>query len=250
MEILPPQQKLLTTPIQRRHKPILATGEDGYQKYRPCLRWDFAFSCSFCLLHESDFIPGGIKRLPIFTAEHLQLQSECKSKINDYTNIVNSCTWCNNARRTSPINKHGSRLLDPTKDAWGVYFKIENNRITPLLEGSDASYTNETYKLNDDRKVALRERRCKVISTSISRIKQWLEHLEELKVWGENYPAERPKFQTRARQVRQAIYETYIILKEYSPVPHDAPTKCRCKTTEMHCLPSEFLKQLVNIEFA
>lgn len=246
MDILPPQPQLPIVPIQRRHSPKPTTGKRGYQEYRPCLRWDFSFSCGFCLLHELDFITAGIQGLPIFTAEHLQLQSECDSKINDYTNVINCCTWCNNARRAKPINKDGHRLLDPTEDAWGDYFRVEENRIIPLVEGGDASYTHKAYRLDDDRKLALREGRRNTIASSIRQIEEWMFHLEELKVWSEQYPADRPKFQLIARQTRVAIYETCLELKKYTPIPPDAPSKCQCETTEMHCLSAEFLSQLVS----
>ena len=59
MKILPPQTKPPTSPIERRHRPRPVHGRQGYLKFRPCLRWDFGFTCPFCLMHESDFVRGG-----------------------------------------------------------------------------------------------------------------------------------------------------------------------------------------------
>lgn len=38
--------------IDRRHKPRAPVGRHGYQAFRQCLRWEFGFSCSFCLCHD------------------------------------------------------------------------------------------------------------------------------------------------------------------------------------------------------
>ena len=66
-------------PIRRVHRPKQYAGKRGYEKYRRCLRWEFGFTCSFCLLHESDFHVG-LAAIPaagsgLFTIEHLLARS-------------------------------------------------------------------------------------------------------------------------------------------------------------------------------
>ncbi len=55
MRTLPRQTQPPATPIERRHAP--APGR--YDSFRPCLRWDFGFTCAFCLLHEADLAEHG-----------------------------------------------------------------------------------------------------------------------------------------------------------------------------------------------
>ena len=117
-----------------------------------------------------------------------------------------------------------------------------------MLDDGDASYTNKAYNLNDHRKVALREKRHETISNSILWIKQWLEHIQELTYWAQKYPDDRSALLSRATQVREAIYETFLKLKNYAPIPSDAPSKCQCETTAMHCLPEEFSRQVIHVE--
>ena len=79
-------------------------------------------------------------------------------------------------------------------------------------------------------------------------IKQWLGLIQELTLWAQHYPSDRATLLLRATQLRQAVYETFLKLKSYAPIPQDAPSKCRCETTEMHCLHEEFSKQVIHIE--
>jgi hypothetical protein len=54
-KILPPVTQPWPQVIVRQHKPP----EAKYKTYRACLRWEFGFSCAFCLLHETDLMPCG-----------------------------------------------------------------------------------------------------------------------------------------------------------------------------------------------
>lgn len=58
MKILPPVTLPPRQPTTRRHEPKAAFGAEGYQAYRACLRWEFGFTCSFCLMHEADLTGG------------------------------------------------------------------------------------------------------------------------------------------------------------------------------------------------
>lgn len=51
MKILPPTTQPPLQAIERRHRPKKSR---RWSDYRACLRWDFAFTCGFCLLHEVD----------------------------------------------------------------------------------------------------------------------------------------------------------------------------------------------------
>lgn len=129
MEVLPPRTSPPRVPTRRRHNPP----QSGYQKYNPCLRWDFGFTCAFCLLHEADFALHGVSGLGVFTAEHLEPQSldTQKIKVNAYTNLVYACRLCNRARSAVPEAVQHRRLLNPTKDSWDSHFQVEGNFLLP-----------------------------------------------------------------------------------------------------------------------
>jgi hypothetical protein len=52
---LPPATHPWRRKIERQHLPI----EGSYSSFRPCVRWEFGFSCAFCLLHEADVMLSG-----------------------------------------------------------------------------------------------------------------------------------------------------------------------------------------------
>jgi hypothetical protein len=121
MHILPPRTAPATTPTARRHAPQQAS----YGEYRACLRWDFGFTCAFCLLHESDLSQGmGVEGLGLMWIEHRFLQSTHESERDRYENCIYACRLCNQARGTAPlIDTRGHRLLDPTETAWAEHFE-------------------------------------------------------------------------------------------------------------------------------
>src|SRR5262249_29775139 len=109
--ILPSIARLSSAPIERRHAP--ASGGDharAYEQFRPCLRWEFTFSCAFCLLHEAQVCPEGAAGSSQFWIEHLELQSERPDLRNSYANLVYTCRRCNLARRSrSRVDARGRR---------------------------------------------------------------------------------------------------------------------------------------------
>jgi hypothetical protein len=59
MKILPPATQPPRQPTIRRHEPKPAQGEEGYQAYRPCLRWEFGFTCAFIAWGDHFYRSGG-----------------------------------------------------------------------------------------------------------------------------------------------------------------------------------------------
>src|SRR5881628_3580589 len=141
MRILPPSTRLPTQPLRRRHEPSLST----YRAYRSCLRWEFGFSCAFCLLHEADFIGSGLHS-GVFVVEHFESRSRSPSLSNSYENLFYACGLCNRARGAKPVlDTVGRRILNPTEVAWSEHFRLEHDEIQPLPGDRDASYTVEVY---------------------------------------------------------------------------------------------------------
>ena len=251
MKILPPQTLPPETPIRRRHNPRPANWRGGYRTYHECLSWDFGFTCAFCLLHEADLVLQGAEGLGVSTAEHLVPQCVDETLANDYTNIVNACRFCNRARSNAPRVAEDGRLLDPTEDAWANHFWIKGDQLVPHGDDADALRTYKVYDLDDDRKVARREFRRTLL---VHHMKQFIEGqeryqwlLDEAQIEGD--PEKSLDLLQLAKEIyTEVIYPACLFLKCYSAIPINAPKRCRCETTEMHCLPEEFERQMQQIE--
>jgi len=247
MEVLPLRTHPPRIPTRQRHNPPQASWQGGYQKYSPCLRWDFGFTCAFCLLHEADFALHGVSGLGTFTAEHFEPQSidTQKVKVNAYANLVYACRLCNRARSAAPGAAQSRRLLDPTRDNWDSHFQLEGDSLLPRTGDMDASYTWEVYDLDDRRKVEKRKGRYDLLSCSIDLLKTGPAFHKELIDLAEQNPQK--ELIEKARTLDTAIRQAYLIIKHYSAIPADAPVQCRCGTTDMHSLPEEFARQAVQI---
>ena len=109
MKILPPTTEPPPEPTRRRHEP--AAGR--YQTYRACLRWDFGFTCPFCLLHEADVVLHGAEGFGVFQIEHREPQhSEAGRELVDrYENVLYICVLCNRSRWDRPVQDAQGREL-------------------------------------------------------------------------------------------------------------------------------------------
>src|SRR5436190_1471867 len=90
MNTLPRQTQPATAPIPRRHTPSRA----GYATYRSCLRWEFGFTCAFCLLHEADLVEEGVQGTGLTTIEHHVAQSADLTLVDTYENCFYACRYC------------------------------------------------------------------------------------------------------------------------------------------------------------
>src|SRR3990170_75943 len=98
MRVLPSRTVPSEQAIERRHEP----SSSHYTRYRPCLRWEFGFTCAFCLLHETDLIEHGISRTGLTSIEHHIAQSEAPFLRDRYDNCLYACRFCNKARSNLP----------------------------------------------------------------------------------------------------------------------------------------------------
>ena len=106
-------EHVLTYPTQRhqrRHGPV---GYADYKSFKPWLRDEFAFRCSYCLWREawcadSDASFGVDHHLPRATHPHESLA---------YDNLVYACCRCNSIKQDNllPIN--------PCEDGWGRHLQ-------------------------------------------------------------------------------------------------------------------------------
>lgn len=247
MKILPPQTKPPTSPIERQHRPQPVEGRKGYLKFRPCLRWEFGFTCPYCLLHESDFLRGGCAEGSGVTwIEHLVPQTQDPAQRNAYTNLVYCCGFCNRARADRPSKSTLGQILNPTQNTWANHFELQGNELKPRAGDPDASYTHACYDLDDPRKTTLRRLRREVI-----------EHHRELLAVVPAMVAERielaqqnlsdhlavKKYLGEAQLLRRILMRAIGDLRTYSSIPRDADQKCRCGTTRHHVLPVSLAQQ-------
>ena len=239
---------LPSAPVERRHAPV--NGGDharAYERFRPCLRWEFSFSCTFCLLHEAQVCPEGAAGSSQFWIEHLELQSERPDLRSTYTNLVYACRRCNLARRSrSRVDALGRRLLDPCSDIWAEHFLAEGDELLPRTP--NAEYTAATYDVNDPVKVALRRDRREAIDESLHVLRTVPMLLEQL-MQGIGF---RPRPEQRlhleiAEQLHKSLAAARRTLIQLSAVPADASSDCACYRAVCE-LPETVLAELLHIE--
>ena len=250
MRIIPQQIQPPTTPTTRKHDPKPVSGGAGYQQYRSCLRWEFGFTCPFCLLHEADFVRGGCAEgTGVTWIEHRIPQSTDRGARNDYTNCIYSCRFCNGARSNNPVEREGAHLLDPTQAIWSHHFVLEDDFLKPAEGDPDAEYTNESYNLNESRKVKLRKLRREMYAEYLALIKKGPAKIVQLMALAEtriNEPEIAGELEFCARILRQSIQKAIKGLQEYAAVPQDAPKECRCENVKL-TLPTGLESQVVEL---
>lgn len=227
--VLPSSPALPRSPIERRHAPAAEAGlARGYERFRPCLRWEFAFSCPFCLLHEAQLSPTGAAGAAQFWIEHLEPQSARPDLRNTYANVVYACRRCNLARhQRSRVDERGRRLLDPCADAWSASFGYEGDELVP--HGPDAEYTATAYDINSPTKVALRRDRREATDEALYVLATVPQLLDEVMA-GVAFLTGRDR-ELRldiAERLHRDLASARRTLVQLSAVPVDADDDCAC----------------------
>jgi hypothetical protein len=212
------------------------------------LRWEFGFSCAFCLCHEADLAAYETEDSGQTQVEHFVPQSHDGSIKNDYKNCFYICRYCNGARRNAPnSDAQGRRLLNPCVRAWGEVFVLVNGELSPAsFADRDAVYTWEAYDLDDLRKVRRRTLRKNIIEDRISFLEDTKvdeEELLDLAVRFSNAKlVEQAKKMNRMR--RLAIGD---LLPRFRVIPRDCNEPCRCGNTLNHSLPEVLEEQILDL---
>lgn len=249
MRILPPQTRPPETPIPRRHR-LRPAGR--WAAYRSCLRWDFGFTCPFCLLHEAD-IYGGLpgEGLGGTTVEHVIPRSTDPSLANDYENCLYACRWCNRSRSAHPVERESVRLLDPTRDAWGDRFVAADDRLAPRDGDPDALATHGAYALDDPRKIGGRQARRELLDDRLRLMReQGTQFSELLRLADSLRRRDVRRFGhviRRIRRLREQAFRALGDLRRYEAVPGDAPRGCRCAPPPAVSLPDFLDRQLIEV---
>ena len=240
MSILPHRTQPPRLKIDRIHQPEAASGRYGYRAYRSCLRWEFGFTCSFCLLHEADWGIDGTESLGLMTIEHLVPVSVRSEYVNEYRNCFYACRLCNVARSNKPsVSFDGSQLLDPCRHGWADHFyTTDDGRLLPREGDLNALYTSSTYDLNDERKVNLRQIRAERILELLEAIQSGQEMGQKLQVLCFLEESDRSLILLEAALLLHTnVLAALDDLRRYAAVPNDTDPVCRCGRDDHHALP-------------
>jgi len=248
VRILPARLLPWRTAIERRHEPPPAQGRYGYRSYRQCLRWEFGFTCPFCLCHESDFAPRGAEGLGITQVEHFVPVSYAEEGVNEYGNCFFICQFCNQDRSTAPTtdSKSGSRLLNPCDDVWEEHFVAEGDTLRPKAENGNAVYTHAAYDLDDPRKLEMRRFRRETVRDCLRMIERGQRVLDRLleKALQEREPA----LLEEAKVIEDAVRRAWQEIEAFKVVPRDARRSCPCDDEDLFEVPRVLWEQTVEIE--
>lgn len=253
MKILPAVTSPSKILIERNHKP----GPAEYTKYANCLRWDFGFTCAFCLRHEYDISPRGRSNLGVWTAEHTIPKAgsdEGKARKNDYTVLVYCCRPCNSKRSTeqkNPTIKNAKeRLLFPTDVVWSECFEVVEGVIKPK-EGPNkksAEYTARAYEINHDDKVEDRidRQQCYLDNLGVVERGDVTISIIQGKLRSLNARA-RNEAVKRVAKLRRSRQKSWRALKRYRAIPAMKTTECQCETPPDFVIPPFLKDHLIDI---
>lgn len=234
MDLLPPTTHPPEEALGRRHTPARRR---RWRDFRSCLRWDFGFTCVFCLLHDSDWYWGAPgEGLGTTTVEHVIPRSFDSESAGDYGNCLYACFRCNTSRRATARESSEGRLLDPTEDAWAKHFVADGDHLRPIAGDADAAYTHRVYDLDDLAKVERRRRRRELWIDVLPALLPQRGALQDLLLQIEKRIEELiesgdPALRTMLEDVAalQIDANLWKLAAAWVPaVPLDAPSSCRC----------------------
>ncbi len=246
---LPPVTRPWSRKIERRHAPK----PSDYSLYKECLRWEFGFSCAFCLIHETDFIKAGTKGWSLMQVEHRIAQSGDPSQKNVYNNCFYICERCNKARRALPNeDDEGRILLDPCAVVWGDHFDCAGDTISPRPGDHSAKYTWESYQLGDPGKTQIRGRRRFWMEKYAEALLDCAETEVELVSKAVDEADHRDSSETEQRLIvarsLQRMRKPFLEgLDEFSPIPASRTIPCRCSHTDHLTLPDVLAEQTIDL---
>lgn len=237
--------------ISRRHRPPAAKGDTGYRKYRSCLRWEFGFTCAFCLNHETDLMLATTEGWAVMQVEHFEPKTRNASRINDYKNCFYICRLCNTARGNAPNRDSlGREMLNPCDSVWHDHFEVRDGEIRPRDEADgNAALTSERYDFGDPRKVRVRQIRQQLITDRLGFLKGALEMEDDLfdeivAIGGGRKSLSHVKMIEMLGERRAVAYEDLL---KYVAIPADPSPSCPCDHQHAQTLPVVLDEQAIDL---
>jgi hypothetical protein len=227
LPILPPVTRPWPEKISRRHAPALTAEADGFRLYRPCLRWEFGFSCAFCLIHERDIKFSGVEGWGLTEVEHFAPKSSSPAEKNVYVNCFLICGRCNRVRGRKAIrHEGGGRLLNPCEEAWADHFVALGSELLPRHKtDTDAAYTWKTYRLDAVGKKVMRSVRREKIEESRRFLANTAASRRELL---ELAGSGRPEIIKTTKALTRMRWQAIKDLVRLMAIPQDRNKSCRC----------------------
>lgn len=223
MLVLAPITRPWSQGIWRTHRPA----PSYYKRYRNCLRWDFGFTCAFCLLHEADLSVHGISGSGLGTIEHHLPKSQVPDKANDYANCFYACRYCNQARGNKPnADEAGSELLHPCASTWSDHFILEEDELRSSTK--NGSYTRDAYDINEPRRTAMRQDRREHLAEALDVFQHAPGIINRLLTCATEGGEDRDAITSAAERLRTAWLWACRTLKRFSVTPRDHPEDCSC----------------------
>jgi len=123
---------------ERIHGPM---GYSSYESFRPWLRDEFTFRCTFCLIRETWGRLTGE-----FELDHFNPQSLAPDNSLDYFNLVYSCRRCNQVKLNQLVPDRQLDLNSPKLMKWRVLWM----RIIDLANERDPTLYRQLTGFPDD----------------------------------------------------------------------------------------------------
>lgn len=245
MRLLPTETRPPQQPIELRHEPAPTQAQRGYRLFAPCLKWEFGFTCPFCLLHQADLVgPHSVEKTGLSTVEHFIPKSVRPDLINEFENLVLACRLCNIARGVKPLaEENGAKLLNPREEAWAEHFTLEQGQLEP--QTPDGDYTKDAYGINDRFRTARRSKRALVLTKAyrvLLGIRRRQRAVEKRLAAGDTSARE------HLRDLEDSKRLAIEIALGFRWIPEDAPPRCRCDHTDHHDIPVAYRDQIVELD--
>lgn len=241
MTILPASTEPYTARIVRRHQPA----PSRYDSYRVCLRWEFGFTCAFCLLHEADLIQAGARGSGLFSIEHRVARRHAPDQADTYANCFYACRFCNRpptAEETAAWR--AEYLLDPCTSTWSEHFQLVEDELVPRAGDERARATARVYDLGDPRKIAMRRRRREALEGAVRLLREGPGLVDALLARADSAcPAAGGELLAVAAELQRQMDAALSQLRQLAAVPPDAPGACRCGDGVARDLPAALAAQ-------
>ncbi len=136
----------------RSHHPPKVNGRKGYERYRGCLRLEFAFTCAYCLSTEREVSRGAA--FGGFEVEHFRPKGVARfdRQRNHYFNLLWACRACNGTKGkrwpTKAMEVRGERLLDPSAEDLGKHLTVKGLVVEPVSDSPAGKTTIRLLNLN------------------------------------------------------------------------------------------------------